>query len=807
MSDLFAPMPLPDRPVQQTADIAEREAAAQNREIDTRMRERLETGRQKMIYEFEVVKQTEKEAKYKAELDRQIASAKPFSMVRNIGRVARRSHQNRQVSQGDQGYNVEKGRLDAQQMSAKLFLGRLVNGLKLQAVQENWDPDKSSEAFQQQALQWFDSNVYFSEESSLASATRVAMQSMNKLFVDSALDYGDSTYDIALDRAVNNQEANIWSAVQEHFTAWGNGTDVGSPDDEPDILGLGTAFRDDPTIQTLIGALDDNRQYINQSIFEPGTQLHRVAASAIVTRLATGAFQEFATSVETQGLYGTIQEQASTHLHQAMEVINDSPLFKSTQIEFGIKLADVRKVAQSKIDAWKAVKSQEQVEARREHHDEWIDGAFVNESPASMLTTYRELGYPEGEAVQMSIEHGIQQEDQPWNGQAIQKAKDERISERQAEYELTLTSALVEWPEYLGDSDGTQQELQRLVRNGSLPASAVPRLMRLQDQGYRALRQEYAGAFHILDDWVATIANDRNMQERWGDGQGGLFPQYEDGVRHRSLLTLRQEITNKIEQKISAGEESGTERLTPDGMEEWVRREVVRAGSTMKLTKNTRDNLSGLQAEARPLEMTRIQPLPGAAEASAGSLVDYNAGNRQEFDALSPDRRLSYAVNSIPLTGYRGDAGDTAIHNENISVLTQAAKNGQIRAFTIDPTVSKAYIQLAEDGAWVVRDLDASRAVQLADNLRGNLEAIEDVELEVEDTIGMGEGKLFHNYTHPLTGLSTPYPTEAAQALIANVENISITAREWVRLIREQGSGALAGLDLSALANMTGGAR
>ena len=62
MSDLFAPMPLPDRPVQQTADIAEREAAAQNREIDTRMRERLETGRQKMIYEFEVVKQTEKEA-------------------------------------------------------------------------------------------------------------------------------------------------------------------------------------------------------------------------------------------------------------------------------------------------------------------------------------------------------------------------------------------------------------------------------------------------------------------------------------------------------------------------------------------------------------------------------------------------------------------------------------------------------------------------------------------------------------------------------------------------------------------------
>ena len=61
MSDLFAPMNLPSRPVQQTADIAEREAANRNREIDTRMRERIGTAAGEMERELKQIEVDEQE--------------------------------------------------------------------------------------------------------------------------------------------------------------------------------------------------------------------------------------------------------------------------------------------------------------------------------------------------------------------------------------------------------------------------------------------------------------------------------------------------------------------------------------------------------------------------------------------------------------------------------------------------------------------------------------------------------------------------------------------------------------------------
>ena len=805
MSDLFAPIPLPSRPVEQTADVAERDAAAKNREIDTRMRERLETGRQKMVHEFAVIERDETERKYKAQLDKMYNLSIPTNLYnRGVSSLAKRFYQQRQKDNSRQLEQQEQGRLSSQQATWDVRLNRIRNDLTLRVSQEGLSPEEALEIWQEQIKEVSDGTLTFSGDPSYSGYNLAAFKKINETTARETKSFTNSVYDSAQGRVMAGMNGSIQSAFSEAFGGFSGVQDVPG-----DVLGVGVALAEIPSWKAVERLNDEVKGFSGQSIYTPGTRLHGMAGDAIETRLANAALIEIQTSVKAEAANapeGFERRPLTDHIHQGMLRVLNSPLFEDTSDFFGVSAKDINNIVKSKTDHMLAMEKAANQEALDQLNVRVLNGDYQTVSPQSFYAELRSSGVPAGQARARSVEHGKAQEDIPWlQNQRVASINEENNANEQASLEMVLRGAIEGNPEHLGTADETRTDIQRLVASGALKEGAWERIESLLDESQKGLLSQYGAVFRAADDFVNTLANDGNVQRRFGTGLGSLYLLDGEGNRTESLATLRARLTEDITSWILNGEPDGESRLTPEGMSEKFRRLMVTEASALDLKKRTRNNISGLATitggEAVEMESVAIRPLPGVAAASGRSLVGSIGGQdlSDKIADLPRDQQAPFAVRQIPLSAYNGSEGDGAVHEQNLAALRGLAMDGHIRRFAYIPDDRAFEIQLAENGQWFRRSLDASKAIPLGKNLAEDLLAVEDVQIAVEDITSQGEGNLFYWHVDPATGNRQAYPTAGAEAMAASVQNLSITMLAIARLVREQGLGVLANMDLSSI--------
>ena len=770
MSDLFAPMPLPDRPVQRLADIAEREAANRQREIDTRLQESLETSRLQTMHEIGEAKEQYRTTLEELQQDyRRKALSQPTRTYSRGSSSRGRSYSQASSASNDRvAYNLENARLSGQFNKGKLQLRILADSFARTWQDEGWDDEKGWDNWQTAIEPVIDAMIYSQDErwSSVNTSYQIKMN-------DYLFKMEERIHKFREESKTSQKAHALQKQASETFLEVTNWYAMQSP--PGDAMGLGMSYDKTPSWDIVEEVFTQESSLVGEgSLLKRNSEPWRMVRNSHIERLSRGAILETTASIEAakfnQEMHGWSLDD---HMQGGLAKAMSSPYYDSVD-PWEIDEGDVEENFRSKMA--KVVHDNE-MENKAGIANFWgndLEGNHRDMRPREFQQVLMSWGMPAERAWKMAQDHSKRQQDEYWqNFDAIKKEAEELKAEQVAQFSSNLGEALRTNPEWLDNIDDSRVELQRLEAVGFLEPGGSEYFERYLKPGNVAILNLHDPSRAVIKDFLKALAQDESTERR-----GGFLKMASETEAVTSVSSLGSSLYRELDRKILEGEDG--DRLTPDAMVEQTKRTVRHLADRIDLKRNTREIITGISispgGEAQPMTAYAIQPLPGAEAIFSRSVLDLAEVDEEglaEYDAMDPERRSVWAINQIPLDSYKGTADDDAVHAQNEATLREYRLAGSIRGYVLDMEKGEVLIQLADNGEWHFRQLDSREAVEAQTDLSNALFKGVDVEEGLFEGLNSGSVGLTHEVPNALTGTVFEGPTVGAEVLERTVNTIT----------------------------------
>ena len=790
MSDLFGPMPLPDRPVLQTADIAAREAAAKQKEIDTRMRERMETSRLQTIHEIGVSKEEyslslqELERDYRKDLIEQ-QSRPSSSYARGTSSRGRTSYQRTQQNNSGLVVNQEKLRLSSQWMRFGTDLRQAANEFVLQWRESDMDMEQGMDAWQNLVVGHVD-NLYFNPDQFVSSLNTNAQVEINKLVNARTNWISDQGFKLLGDKQLEQAEADYWessTSSMAHFTM---------SVDTKEKLGIDMRLEDIPSFVELIDYQDHMvEQKFVDPWMNPNSRIHGEIQDAVKGRIVSAALEEAKALVpllDRPGEFAVDDDGdpfTTEHLNlRVTSLIEESELWESLQNgpysqHFGdISIEEISDALGGKMKTLQEQYKKEQDAASDQWHESYLAGEKQDLAGDEVYSQCMNVGGSNTFCWNLGKKHSTEQGSEAWlSNAAIKQAYEEQQLKDQAAYENSLERILEEDPFVYGTQADTMRPLGDMQSRGLIANANAPKWLDNFDTGMSAEITKHGKALASIDTWGNLL-----RQEFQGTGASkqrmsdAVIPRYQSGaaVGHRSMSTdeLKAQVRSELKERIRNPGEEGA--LTEAGGLEFARQRMQFYTKHMRrrMGQPGKDARARVAGPVRRIEVRPYQPIAGRPTAHAGLLMQsaYTPEVDEAFvtswlDMDTTSKHLA-AVNAIDLPGYSGNFMDD-LHAEQAmtTTLDQIQSDGLINAWELDLESRSLSVQLTDHGAWITRNLDYGEPGFRLTDVRNTGRDIAELSEVVGHSMGFGRAHLTIVTEHPRDGSIHESPSVALTTL------------------------------------------
>ena len=815
MSDLFAPMPLPDRPVLQLADIAEREAAAKQKEIDTRMRERTETSRMQAIHEIGVSKEAyqrslqELEQEYrKKALQEQPRSYASGSSSR--GRQLYQAQSRGSVDLERQLYNQENGRLNAQVNRAKVMLRMLVNNHSRSWMEERWSDDEGWDKWQEEVTGIMDSMRYHPDSQLFGTVTTKYQMEINDFLTTSELRMVD---DLSNHRsAISGEMLEFQTSrnLQDVLNEFEATSDTHMLDqDNPDILGVGyqlsevpswNAFMEIATSSITEGILDGD--FLNK-----GKPIYRMVKRALIGRFGRAAALEFSSSLTfAQSDQVAAYLPHATHMHNAVATVLDSPLYRDPSVgRYEITQKDIRTELEGRAAVVLSNRKAANEVGLIEFYGDGVAGLHQTMAPEDYYYALTSFGVLPREALRQAKAHGVEQGNTGWlEFKQTREDIEEDTERRQSLYMARVGLQMQLNPQWMDNINDLKVEFLRLETNGSLPVGSGDHMLKTWgDKDNRAVLELYAPVFDSIRGWGRAIGDDENTRDN-----EDLPMMISDQSRGQYVASWENDFSATLTDLI-VNPKDGKPRPTVEAAQEIMDRLMLQASASMDLTKDTTRRLGSLTAtphpsqEALPTGMGyRIQPIFGAERLFSHKLIQSVGASSdilEEYDALPSSQQARFAIRQIGLQGFDGTSADDDAQAAMEAILGDLQGQAIVRKWSIDRAGRKAYVQLADNAEVHFIDLDRANAVQMRGAIYDDALVLAELATTIDQGLSMGNAKLSYVHVNDQTGEVTEHKTAVVDILIRKASNLINKINRAGRSMSDYG-----GIDWFAAGEMAG---
>ena len=796
MSDLFGPMPLPDRPVPQFADIAEREAIAKQKEIDTRMRERLETSRVQSIHEIGVAKEEYRTTLQQLEQDFKKEAMRARSIKSYASGISSRSKRvslaSSRGTEDDRRNEVsrEKVRLAIQYHGLEIDLAKMLRELPREAMENGWNKAQLADAAQERASQRLGTQV-FSQDSYFATQNEKYMLKTIEAVSD---------WTIAVTKDFNERKDN-----SDIATNWRNNKE----NIRTKLFYIGRADQDEISFDTNIHELSDWKDLKKLAgdpevahLWSPlakreddllkGSAVGGDVQRALVN--VVGGLVSVQAMTAITGVRGDLTRTFAhmsdqDHVEQAIANALASPLYESIE-EYFENDAQFQKQLRGDLTGRmaKALQNQEMHDKRNLLQLYIDDTKGLNDGMdvETRIYTLLSFGVPFEEAIKEGQKWGVKQEEKTLEmNEAISAELEAKREENRAEYVSSLRTAIQNHPELFPNSEDTRLALLRMEgQTGPLRPGDGEELFNKYIAGAeKDLLAMYPGLDGQVNDFVDQINADENTK----DNQG--LPVFLDKERGMTADQFGED-TVEWYQDLILNPQDG-KRPTLEAVQELLDRRLNVFASRLELKKKTQTNLGVMTrspgGEARGTGMAfRIQPLAGAREVHSDRLLtqlDVSEEVRDQFESLPLEERGRFAVRQIQFDrGFDGTETDDEVEIEVRSRLAHLQQNGgPVRRYSVDRAGRTAYVQLVHNGETHAILLDDAEAGKTLEDL-GNLMIEARVTLEETSQALLAHGaSLFYVHTDPSTGEVSEHKTALVDVLMQKGERALNTLLRFIR--------------------------
>ena len=781
MSDPFAPSPLPPRPVYQEADIVERGAAAEDRNLQLRYQEFAETGRRKMQRDRAQAKAQYGADVQTAQMDYQDRLNNPLNnLISSLPQIALGIYESVRDARRDEYLVQENGR-----QASMLFASRAkvndgiraimsemqIEGLSFDEVRESIVEVITSET---EGMKW-------SGDAEIDQQNQLQWQNISYAALERALNTAQAfDTENSLAETDRNMRAGLSKLLEEYRRG-----------DDAKLAELNQHIAANP-----IGT---------EGLNEKGGAIYNEINDAMVDRLAAVGEQTYIDARDQ----GVGIARARLLAQQAM--LEDQIYDQLEDRESGSRLRDQ---AMDSLDDRVAIENGLKLEEDKEKVSAWLKadvaGEHENLSGSELQASALASGFSDAEAYNIGILKNKADGDKvQLQHNVVAQSKRDRDAALKSAYEvaflhdLTTTTVLPTKKEFTNT-------IAQTMGNASLEMSKED-LQWWQDQ-YDAVEKglwdRYQPERSYIDGLMAAVKERATMMGdvaflRTADGKGSVSV---DQIHAQLLLGLSDAITRGVE-GVGPDGEPVMQRFTsttPLGDEE--------AGGMMNyLQVSARKVLSGFQLRGVLGQIFGASPLPPALQRGTGgkdriasdpaaatvgpsqvavyatsrSIVE-QLGNQElldRFDRSSATQQTSMALSAIPLQLYTPgqtveEAGDTLSHN--MSVLSEYRTAGLINQAQVDPTTGGIAVQLVPNGSWlpIIRESQTIK-MRLAEVTSSFTQVSEIVSAENDDLI-LIDGSFMDIEEPNGSGRSITVPTQHTRAVGDALSKAAATLAENV---------------------------
>ena len=753
MSDPFAPRPLPPRPVYQEADIIERGAAAELRNLDVRYQEFAETGRLKMQRDRAQAKAQYGADVQTARMDYEQRLNNPINnLISSLPEIALGIYQGVRDTKRKEYLVQENGR-----QAAMIFASRakVNNGIRT-IMSEMQLEDLSFDEVRGMIVELITSEteeMKWSGDAEIDQPNQLQWQNMTYQVTENAL---NTAVQFETNNSLDQTEANNKLAINQMIQDYRNGDDS-KPAELQEWL------------------LTNPRGLENEHL--PGSFTQNLLSNAMVDRLSSVGLQTYVDAMKM----GADFEDARV---SALQVMQEDPLFRELEEREsrGELTSEALSVIDKRIVDERAAQTLTDSKGREEFFRASLAGEYSDLSPEQIFSKAVQQGFSPDEANRM----GWQQAENAASALQMENSlvaqdKAERTAAHQSSVALALMTDLLTSSALPSATEFTYL-VQQLMANGSIEQSAE-KLKWWNDQYQSAqtgLLDRYEPERKYIQNIMgriregATMVGDTAWLKTFDDRWVSV-----DQVEAQLLTILTDSITRGIEGEGADGQKEMQRYTsmtpinkgdTPGGMMNHIHRSVRKVLSEYNLRGAVGnllgyDNLSASLKEstggknmiyADPAVVTS-RPMVGAEYATARAMVALTGNEEQlnKFDMLPAAAQTNFALTSIPLKTYTPgqtveEAGE--IFGSNMNVLSRYRDEGLIYQAQVDFNNLSMSVQLVPGGSWypiirasqsiAERTAEISRAadkvVELVNAGDEGLLAIDGSFVDVNDPSGSG---------------------------------------------------------------------
>ena len=780
MSDPFAPSPLPPRPVYQEADIVERGAAAEDRNLQLRYQEFAETGRRKMQRDRAQAKAQYGADVQTAQMDYQDRLNNPLNnLISSLPQIALGIYESVRDARRDEYLVQENGR-----QASMLFASRAkvndgiraimsemqIEGLSFEEVRESIVEVITSET---EGMKW-------SGDAEIDQQNQLQWQNISYQAMESALNRAQA---IDTHNSLAETDRNMRAGLSKLLEEYRRG-------DDSKLVELQEWLSTNPR------GLEDEHKL--------GSYTQNLINDAMVDRLAAVGEQTYIDARDQ----GVGIARARLLAQQAMQ--EDQIYDQLEARESGSRLRDQ---AMDSLDDRVAIENGLKLDEDKEGRSAWfiadVAGEHENLSGSELQASALASGFSDAEAFNIGILKNKADGDKvQLQHNVVAQSKRDRDAALQSAYEvaflhdLTTTTVLPTKKEFTNT-------IAQTMGNASLEMSKDD-LQWWQDQ-YDAVEKglwdRYQPERSYIDGLMAAVKERATMM---GDV---AFLKTTDG----QLVSVDQ-IHAQLSMGLSDAITRGVEGVGPDGepvMQRFTSTTPLgdeEAGGMMNyLQVSARKVLSGFQLRGTVGQLLGLSPLPTALQRGTGgkdriasdpaaatvgpsqvavyatsrSIVE-QLGNQElldRFDRSSATQQTSMALSAIPLQLYTPgqtveEAGDTLSHN--MSVLSEYRTAGLINQAQVDPTTGGIAVQLVPNGSWlpIIRESQTIK-MRLAELTSSFTKVSEIVAAENDDLI-LIDGSFMDIEEPNGSGRSITVPTQHTRAVGDALSKAAATLAENV---------------------------
>ena len=751
MSDLFAPMPLPDRPVQQTADIAERDAANKQKEIDTRMRERLETSRLQSIHEIGVAREGYQTSLKKLEWDyRKSVTQSPSSFARETRRAATAKYQkSRGLSDDRAEYVAENARLHAQHAGFEVGLEELKHRAIAMQRENRWSVN--------QTMEWVEPLVHERIMGLSFTGNNANLSGVNNEFTEKLWKESSSVMSWIIKEAYETSNGiQATATVERAKKTFGEATAQLTSEYIPgDALSLDLHFNDDPAFIMLERVMAEGHPNLDKSKFnwrKEGTEQWKELQRAWHQRTVNGLFREVTTLLagdkERFNEDGTIAKPGhpTAYAGHAMAYLLGTKLYQSVDGEWDLNENDIRKDLDNRLTVAVADHNARVDIEQGGFLQAYSAGNYINHKGTELFDILASYGFTVEEQWDFIQKHDKNRLDQPY---MIDKSATEREHKRnqeevQTQNLLDMQNLLLAQPLRMANVEEIRLSALRMEIHGLLPQGSTGDLIKnFATPGNAALMEDLIPVKETIKYTVNILRSDKNTWEKAGSFSS-YYPKLKDPLgQSMSVVQLQNTLYRFVEDRYLNPEDGA--RPTIETVADMANQMLRSYTKKYELTDDTLE-LIGQQTQSPggdAIQRTYIrqEEFPGQTLRFSRPLMEELTDDPAElarFDAMEDWRKPQASVDMLQLAGYTGTAEDDRTHAEMTSSLNGLRMSGHIWAYELNRGKRSLKVQLANHGQWYVRDLFHGDREELLRTANKHMFELASVLDEVEDALANG---------------------------------------------------------------------